>query len=63
MRKLLILLAMAAILSGCSVASENAQPGLKGVREAPPADVYVGRSGVTTDVWRDPRPPGSDRLR
>jgi len=49
MRRLLLLLMMAALLSGCSIASEDYRPGLPGVRDAPPADIYVGRSGTTTD--------------
>ena len=56
MRRLLILLTMAAIISGCAIASEDYRPGLPGVRDAPPADTYVGRSGTVTD-WV----PGSSR--
>ena len=55
MRRLLILLTMAAIISGCAIASEDYRPGLPGVRNTP-ADTYVGRSGTVTD-WV----PGSSR--
>lgn len=49
MRKLLILLATVAMICGCSIASEDYRPGIRGVRDVPQADVYVGRSGTVSD--------------
>jgi hypothetical protein len=41
MRRLLLLLFLIGSLSGCSIASESYQPGISGVRDVPPADIYL----------------------